>query len=1149
MKFLRRTQCFQQTRRVLRSAVFILALPLGAAVTNVRVVDVSNTQALLKFTAPDANACTIEVSEDSDYDPLVHDVNGTHYSGASLDSRESSLQRGRERTVVIGKRTIERAASGIAYSRALQAATQHFYRITCGGDSATGTFTTLPPPLGDTHGDAPIADPDYPGRVMQITPQFTRNSTWIDPHTGVLIKRVHQPQDNNIFQVANDNLFTSVLESTNWTNPNNVLSVADAGASATYDGASCGGTCDWLKLSLTYNITTSYENRLDVLRVSINGSGSDATAANRTVEVCPVTLGATTIDAEGACKDIILPQTTAAKVTATVSGIQDTWRAPGKHEWTLVQIAPYAHLRFAVRKKNSTGTISVDAVRIDIWNSTTSNVGTGGSYDRCSTVLRGDGRYLCSSFNATGAGNLYSIHAETGDSRFLGAVYSNNSLPMTVDNWLWSATDANVWYGQGSGDSDQYSYTYTGDGSEVAAGTKVTLTQSALRAGGEALGTAVQTFVAAHTAEYGGRTFSPSDYACPVDAVHGDYLMMSCKRGGQDTYGWLAVYRISTAAIVAAMPMFAAPVSRWCVIHARDTAGASPASLISTQFFKNSYAGNGYHQSTLVGDITSGTTSVTVTSTCGGDATCASHVAGEPVATVGDKFLQAAETGDVFAIDSEYIRIGTKNSPTSWTIVRGVNGSTPASHSNGATFNATCANKPGAGPAQYISAPMMVWNFLGDPYGMDATGTYTWLNAYIGHQTVRLNVIVNNKSVALAAEGADILATVKDPAYTASVPEAATFAGKAAPSSGNTWQQHPNNAHVAASATERKFFFDVRPFEGGGGVNPFTPVCTITNPVYPASGGCAAARVSGFSNVYRIATTSADANPDDVNPRHFDLFGMAGERMLRDVSGPSSVLDDSAGKDYTFCHVIVANECVTGSSPGQTYVQIPSLVTPYCNTNTSTVDVCLSDYMGTGSTLSHYGFLANKEGLPASAAANAAAYGSSWTRRLAMHGLTQSPRLISVFSTGKPLANGKWVLATDWMEAPYGRGTLAAVKVPPIAKDSRNRSTFQSISVPSGTVPTGTDNMIVEFGYSEHGTATNFYCTSRAESCVAVGSSIDATTPFYWASESFSGLSCGSGCTAVIPALPGRTVYYRRKFRNSGGTVLLTGPLEAKIVF
>lgn len=1127
-----------------------LLIPLSAyaAVTNVRVLGVSNTQAHIRYTAPDANACTIEVSEESDYDPLVNDVNGTHYSGASLDSREPSLQRGRERTVIIGKRTIERAASGVAYSRALQTATLHHYRITCGGDTATGTFVTQPPPLGDTHGDPPIPDPDYPGRSFSITPQFTRNATWIDPHSGVLHKRVQQPQDNNIFLQFNDNPFSSVVESTNWTDASNVLSAADAGASATYDGASCGATCDWLKLSLTYAPATSTENRIDVLRISANGSGNDATAANRTLEVCPILPSTSTIDTEGACRDLVLPQTTPAKVTLAATGIQDTWRLPGKREWTYVDLATAGNIRFGVRKKNSTGTISLDAVRIDVWLSTTGNVGTGGSYDRCSSVPRVDGTYLCVSFNPGAAGNLYAIHGETGESTFLGAIYSTGNFAIIQDNVLWDSTDPNVWYGQGSGDSQQYQYTYTGAGTEVAAGTKVTLTRTALTPGGEDIGPAIQTFVAANSAQYGGRTFASAAFNCPIDAVQGDYLMITCRQQ-QDTFAWLAAYRISTNMIVAAMPMFAAPVSRWCVAHSRQPAGVTTASWIDATFPKDQYAGNGIYKSTLVGDITSGTTSVTVTSTCGGDATCSAHVTGEPVATVGDDYLQAAEVGDVFVIDSEYVRITAKASATSWTIARGLNGSTAVSHTGGATFNCHCANKPGAGPTNYIGTPFVIWDFVGDPYGMDATGTYTWANLYTGHASTRGNLIVANKSVAQSAEGTSILATVKDPTYDRNPPEVGWFAAKQPPGQGNCYQQHPNIGQISAPLWDRQFFWDIRPFVGGNCFSAQTTGCTVTNANYPASGGCVAARVVGLTNVYKVTFASADDNPDGLNPKHLATVGNSGAKVLRDISSPTAVLDDDAAKDYTFCVAAASDECVTGSSAGDAYVQIPSLTVFYCDGSNTTADVCLGDYYAQGVTLSRYGFLRQKDGLSTSLVSNPNAVGAGYIQRLSMHGLNLFYNSVSLFTTGKPLANGKWALAADWVETPGGRALLTLVKIPPAIKDSRSWATFHPLNVPSGTVPTGTSTVLAEFGYAEHGNATDFRCTSRAESCVAVTSSIDASNPFFWASESYSRLSCGSGCTVALPVLAGRTVYYRLKAYNAGGSLIYTGPLEARIVY
>ncbi len=53
--------------------ILILALPLAAQPANVRSQQVSNTQALLTYTAPDSFPCVLEVSESPTYTPLVHE--------------------------------------------------------------------------------------------------------------------------------------------------------------------------------------------------------------------------------------------------------------------------------------------------------------------------------------------------------------------------------------------------------------------------------------------------------------------------------------------------------------------------------------------------------------------------------------------------------------------------------------------------------------------------------------------------------------------------------------------------------------------------------------------------------------------------------------------------------------------------------------------------------------------------------------------------------------------------------------------------------------------------------------------------------------------------------------------------------------------
>jgi hypothetical protein len=1127
--------------------------PACAAIDDVRVLGSTNTQAVLAYTAPGTAACTIEVSESASLSPLVHDVDSALFSGSNLDTRPGSAVRGRERVVVIGKRAVERAASGAAYSRALQAATVHHYRITCGADTAAGTFQTATIPLGNTYADEITPDPDNPGRALFQTPLYNRNATWIDPHTGALIRRVTQPGDHNYATSSTNALPSEVLSSANWTNPNNVL--AEDSTNATYDGAACGTTCDWLMVNIPSTVA-GYQlvERTDIITIKVRGLGSAASAADRTVEICPVQLGTTTIDPDGDCQEIVLPQSSLGTVSSTPRGVVDTWRKPGKPEWTTSLISTtHGHVRFALRKKTATGTISVDAIRRDWFRSFSFTNGSGSSYDRCSSVARNDDdgpRYLCNAFTGSSAGAMYSIHAETGNVRFLGLMYRpSTNYAMNHDHMMWDATNPNRFYSQPSGDPlGPQMFTYTGNGQEKSAGHRAEYDSAQiLVSGGLSLTAGVKAFVNANASQYPFLFDDTKFVGCGPVEVQGDYLMLLCRRGTQDTFAWVAVYRISTQTIVAATPMFATPSARWCTQHYHDIVGNQGVVVEFTQQGKNTGVGNGYYITKLNGAINSTQTTIQVTSTCSGS-TCEGHVDGEPVsATWADNYLMPAEVGDVFLVNnSEYIRIVQKNSPTEWVVQRNAIGGLGAkSHANNVDVLARCANKPGAGPTLYFGTPLWVWDYLGDPYGMDGTGQYAWMNPYPSHSASRLNFYVGHKSVFTSPEGTYAMRQ-RDPQWQIGVPPAPYFAGKYPPAGGNTWQHHPNVNQVSAPAAERRFFWDIQPFIGGNLILPTTATCDPNNPPFPATNGCAAARVSGLSNVYRLAITGSSVNEDGLNPKHLPLFGVGASNILRDVSGPGSILDDSPSKDYTLCYVVQGGECVSGSSPGQTYVQIPGLSAFYCTGGESysgASDVCVSDFPMMGLSLGQYGIERNKDGVAPSLAPSPATVGAGWMRDVAKMGLRHSYRTISVFAAGRPLANGKWVLATDWVPG----SLLALVKVPPVVKDTVNRSTFVPVPVRIGSVPRGTDNVVVEFGYAERGSPEQYRCTSRAESCVAAGAAVNEATPFFFASESYAGLPCASGCTVVIPAYPSRVVYYRVRYRDGGNQMLQQGPMEIAI--
>src|SRR5205823_13102771 len=131
------------------------------------------------------------------------------FPGSNLDNRNESTSNGRERAFVVGKRRAEKAVNGKWYSRALQAYTAHYYRITCGGDQITGSFTTGNIALGNTYNEPLPPDPGVVGSTLFVNagryayPEFTRwdiadaaarPESIVDPQTGMLLKRVTMPR-------------------------------------------------------------------------------------------------------------------------------------------------------------------------------------------------------------------------------------------------------------------------------------------------------------------------------------------------------------------------------------------------------------------------------------------------------------------------------------------------------------------------------------------------------------------------------------------------------------------------------------------------------------------------------------------------------------------------------------------------------------------------------------------------------------------------------------------------------------------------------------------------------------------------------------------------------------------------------------------
>jgi hypothetical protein len=291
----------------MKTAALLLASACAClgAIGNVRVLGTSATQALIEYTAPDGNPCTIQVSQSAALTPPALDVDPGTFANSNLDlSRPSTVTSGLSRAVVLGQRTAQYATAGTYsgvrhFSRALQAFTPYFGEITCPstGDTATFTFTTGNIPLGSTYGDPWLADPSNPGD--QPWPEALgglSTESFIDPLTGVLLQRLGLRGNNYGYwnnipfgSAFNQGQTTPCDTAGPWTSPCNVT----AGSGNTTVGNSTAplvlrplmiGNNAW---NAGYG-SSSYTQiwSLDQLAVNLTGLVSSATANFRVLNVC-----------------------------------------------------------------------------------------------------------------------------------------------------------------------------------------------------------------------------------------------------------------------------------------------------------------------------------------------------------------------------------------------------------------------------------------------------------------------------------------------------------------------------------------------------------------------------------------------------------------------------------------------------------------------------------------------------------------------------------------------------------------------------------------------------------------------------------------------------------------------------------------------
>lgn len=282
----------QGAPRSLRVTAALALLACGAARAQVVArgpVPTSPTQAVLSYTAPDDNVCTVAVREAGSA-ALVHDVDPALFPNAHLDNRPGAVSLGRSRVVVVGKRTAEQA-TGTAkrYSRALQAGTDHTFTVDCGGANVlAGSFRTANIKLGGAYMEPIPADPLKPGETAwPALSWLDRGEKIVDPQTGALIRRTSLPGDG---AVTSPRLFASARGGANWLNPQAAL--ANDNDAAKHSAVSQDAL--YLEAAIATNFGGSHNfqtGRLVNLRLEVNGwcegaGCATAPAEDRTLDFC-----------------------------------------------------------------------------------------------------------------------------------------------------------------------------------------------------------------------------------------------------------------------------------------------------------------------------------------------------------------------------------------------------------------------------------------------------------------------------------------------------------------------------------------------------------------------------------------------------------------------------------------------------------------------------------------------------------------------------------------------------------------------------------------------------------------------------------------------------------------------------------------------
>jgi Viral BACON domain len=327
-----------------------------------------------------------------------------------------------------------------------------------------------------------------------------------------------------------------------------------------------------------------------------------------------------------------------------------------------------------------------------------------------------------------------------------------------------------------------------------------------------------------------------------------------------------------------------------------------------------------------------------------------------------------------------------------------------------------------------------------------------------------------------------------------------------APSS--IYQSYPSNQQIKGVGDVLKTFLDFHHQNPALGINEGFEQKSALDPVTYNL-------VAGTTSVFRFTVPVGNIASTLTNYKLRPPVVYAGRWILQDISSPTTgnVITDSTA--WKYCFAALANECRTGSQPGEIYASIPNVpaVMPNCYSNWFTENLPCAAFPATSAS--------QLVQMDASRSYSNFEHGRLMTMGLSGYGKQYSG---SAF-TAEP--TGNWgFFRCDWCNGE--RSEILMTSLAPWRDDNLiARNDFQNVPV---VITGGHAYAEVQFGYSKYGAPNQYRCSWRQEACNTSGN------PYAFESEARTLTACSSGCTINIPSLPDHIVYYRRRTSDDGVT-------------